>query len=105
MPKERIRKSSRDGFADLLVQWGRDEVGDRDEQPKVRLFIIASEFGIPGCFWFEPRPDNPNALPENAIGKNGEMVGPVDIMLDREQVNRAIRVLRRARDAAYGRDE
>lgn len=109
MPKERVRKAGREGFADLLVQWGRDEIGtdeqyqEFDQRPRVRLFVIAAELGIPGSFAFHPEP-GPDAHPDT-IGAHGEAIGPVDIMLDRQQVNRLIRVLRRARDQAYGRDE
>lgn len=112
MPKERVRKSGRDGFADLLVQWGRDELGtdekyqEWDGRPRVRLFVAAAELGKPGAFYFTPDlSDDEKAANPDRLGAHGESIGPVDIMLDRQQTNRLIRVLRRARDQAYGRDE
>lgn len=108
MPKERVRKSNQNGFADLLIQWGRDEVGDHLDtgEGRVRLFITAAELGTPGGFYFHPQLTDEEKLTEpDRIGAHGEGIGPVDIMLDRTQINRLIRVLRRARDQAYGRDE
>lgn len=100
MPKERVMKSARDGYADLLVQWGRDELLAED-RPLVRLFIAPSEGlgALRGFFAFHPED------PESIGLKPGESVGPIDIRVDRAQINRLIRVLRRARDATFGRDE
>lgn len=106
MPKERIRKSGSEGFADLLVQWGPDEIGPTElyqewDGPRVRLFIIAAELGHAGSFMFHPTDDAAKDMHLSA----GAAVGPIDIRWDRQQINRAIRVLRRARDQAYGKDE
>jgi len=107
MPKERIRKSCREGFADLLVQWGEDEIGRHEacqhgnEDPRVRLFVIAPDLGPRGSFMFEPDDDSAKSMGLDP----GCRIGPIDMMLDREQINRMIRVLRRARDQAYGKDE
>lgn len=111
MPKERVRKSGKDGWADLLVQWGdeitaQEKYQEWDERPRVRLFIIATELGPQGSFYFYPQvSDEEKRLNPDLIGANGEGIGPVDIMLDRQQINRLIRVLRRARDQAYGADQ
>lgn len=96
MPKERIRKSGRDGWADLLVQWGPEELGL--DQRVVRLFIIAAELGPAGAFMFHPE------RPEEIGIESGSSIGPIDIKFDRDQLNRLITVLRRARDKTYGRD-
>lgn len=104
MPKERVRHSGPDGWADLLVQWGRDEIGDGGpvDRPRVRLFVANVDLPSPrGSFMFHPDDDSARGMGLNP----GDAVGPVDVMLDREQINRMIRVLRRARDQAYGRDE
>lgn len=106
MPKERIRKSGRDGFADLLIQWGPEELGADDGRRKVRLFVIASELGPAGAFYFYPElSDDEKAANPDRIGARGEGTGPVDIMLDRDGCNRMIQMLRRARDKTFGRDE
>jgi hypothetical protein len=101
MPKERIHKRG-EGWADLLVIW--DKHPDPIEKPfdqNVRLFIAAANEnpGPSGAFYFHP--DNPAEMGLD----EGNAVGPVDIELDRAQVNYLIQVLRRARDQVYGRDE
>lgn len=94
MPKERIHKRGQ-GFADLLVIWEKrpDPVGKPFEQ-NVRLFMAAANEspGPSGHFYFHP-------------DDGGDAVGPVEVELDRPQVNYLIQVLRRARDQVYGRDE
>jgi hypothetical protein len=101
MPKERVRHAGSDGWADLLVQWGRDEMGDDPAAPRVRLFVTTAELGPAGSFMFHPDDDSAKSMGVNP----GDGVGPIDIMVDREQINRLIRVLRRARNQAYGGDE
>jgi hypothetical protein len=90
MPKERIHKRG-EGWADLVVIWDKNPV---PVEQKVRLFIAAAnEYPGPGGhFYFHPDGED-----------NG--VGPIDIPLDRAQVNYLIQVLRRARDQVYGGDE
>jgi hypothetical protein len=97
MPKERIHKRG-EGWADLLVIWDKNPV---PIEQKVRLFIAAANEnpGPTGGFYFHP--DNPAEMGLD----DGNAVGPVDIELDRAQVNYLIQVLRRARDQVYGRDE
>lgn len=94
MPKERIHKRGQ-GWADLLVIW--DKHPDPVEKPfdqNVRLFIAAANEtpGPSGHFYFHP-------------DDGGDPTGPIDVELDRAQVNYLIQVLRRARDQVYGRDE
>lgn len=108
MPKERIRKADGDGFADLLVQWGPEELGpeEKSDRRRVRLFVIAAELGQPGGFYFHPNLTEEEKLADpNRIGAHGEGIGPIDVMLDREGCNRMIQMLRRARDKTFGRDE
>lgn len=105
MPKDRISKSGSDGFMDLSVQWGRDELGPVDAvlRAKVRLMAMAPE-GIPGSIEFVP--DHSAMGEEMAENWQGcRSCGPVDMWLDRNQINRLIRILRKARDQAYGKDE
>lgn len=108
VPKERVRKAPVDGYVDLLVQWGQDEVGPVDASNPygrtVRLFPIATELGPQGGTMFHPNEPLPVAEGCEPM-QPGSAVGPVDIRLDRDGINRLIRVLRRARDAAFGRDE
>lgn len=98
MPKELVRHSGKDDFADLMVQWGRDELGDPNGEPRVRVFIA----GARPCeiIVMQPQPGS-GFYEDDSFGT----IGPVDCRLDREQINRLIRVLRRARDQAYGKDE
>lgn len=107
MPKERIRKAPVSGYADLLVQWGAEEIGraeDFGEPRTVRLFIIAAELGPSGGFMFHP--DEPLPVAEGSEPmQRGSAVGPVDIRLDRDGINRLIQVLRRARNSTFGVDE
>lgn len=77
MPKETLYLS--DG-RHLVVQWGRDT-------EQVRIGI---DFGIPFTF-------------EGEVGVQTVTSLSVDLS-QRMDVNRLITVLRRARDAAYGRD-
>jgi hypothetical protein len=97
MPKQRIHKRGQ-GWADLVVAW------DKSPAPidqKVRLAVAAANEnpGPSGSFCFHP--DDPIAMGLN----EGDAVGPVNIDLDRAQINYLIQVLRRARDEVYGRDE
>ena len=97
MPKERVHKRGQ-GWADLVVAWDKDPV---PLEQKVRLCVAAANEipGPSGNFYFHP--DDPAAMGLN----EGEAIGPVDVDLDRAQVNYLIQVLRRARDQVYGRDE
>ena len=94
MPKERICQSSQ-GDADLLVSW---EPQDRSEYRYVTLWPTDRPLVTEGYFAFHPT--------GSSIEKMGpDPVSPVRIDLDREQINRLILALRRARNAVYGKDE
>lgn len=108
MPKERVRASGRNSYADVMVRWSKEgsaEAAIRQnmqgaEGLLVDLFIIAQDTpNGAGSFMFTPE------HPESFGLKPGNSVGPISIDLDRTQINRLIRVLRNARDAAYGVDE
>lgn len=102
MPKERIRHSGKGDFADLMVRWSKEDHGnavDGVESPKVDVLIAAPDLpGHEGSYMFTPK------QPEIFGLADGESVGPISVSLDRGQINRLIRVLRQARDAAYGSD-
>jgi hypothetical protein len=102
MPKERVRHSGNNSFADVMVRWEKEDRGsatDGVEACKVDLFIAADDMpGRGGSFMFTP--ENPEAYGLS----EGESVGPISIDLNRSQINRLIRVLRQARDSAYGAD-
>jgi hypothetical protein len=95
MPKQVIRDAA--GTFDVVVRWSHDshvQVATAmrpspggSEGPKNLKELIAS--------WPDeaPSPDDPNG----ATGLHST--------LDRRQINELIRTLRRARDAAFGRDE
>jgi len=91
MPKERIHKRGQ-GFADLLVIWEKNPAGPFDQN--VRLFMAAANEapGPTGHFYFHP-------------DDGTDPVGPVDVELDRPQINYLIQVLRKARAEVYGKDE
>lgn len=97
MPKERVHKRGQ-GWADLVVAWEKNPV---PAEQRVQLGVAAANEspGPSGTFCFHP--DDPVAMGLN----EGDAVGPVNIPLDRGQVNYLIQVLRRARDQVYGRDE
>jgi hypothetical protein len=102
MPKERVRHSGSNSFADVMVRWEKEGHGQATngvEDCKVDLFIVASDLpGRGGSYMFTP--ENPEAF---GLAE-GESAGPISIDLDRGQINRLIRVLRQARDSAYGAD-
>lgn len=97
MPKERIHKRGQ-GWADLIVVWDKEPV---PAEQKVRLAVAAANEnpGPGGNFYFHP--EDPVSMGLN----EGDAVGPVDIDLDRAQINHLIQVLRKARDSVYGKDE
>jgi hypothetical protein len=109
MPRERVRHSGNNSWADVVVRWskqGTDPGVIGAEGILVDLFVASRDDpGRSGSFWFEPdHPENFGAKPK-VEGERAEQWGPISIDLDRQQINRLIRVLRRARDEAYGRDE
>ena len=105
MPKERIRASDTNGYADVLVRWSKEGSAEQVDAHgaagiHVDLFVAPKELpGYEGGFYFHPE------RPEVFNLASGDSVGPVSIGLDRRQINRLIRVLRTARDTAYGSDE
>jgi hypothetical protein len=109
MPKEVIYRSGKNCLADVMVRWnkGGPEEGKPDDAPRVDLFMISQSPRYPtGGFWFEPDHPERIGLADSPIpeGERKPMVGPVSVDLNREQINRLIRTLRRARDQAYGAD-
>ena len=102
MPKERVRHSGNNSYADVMIRWekeGNRFTANGVKTPTVDLFIAPDDMpGRGGSFMFTP--ENPEAYGLN----EGESVGPISIDLDRGQINRLIRVLRQARDSAYGAD-
>lgn len=102
MPKERIRHSGQGDFADLMVRWSKQDLGcatDGVEAPKVDVLITAPDLpGHEGSYMFTPEHADTFDMAD------GESVGPISVSLDRGQINRLIRVLRQARDTAYGAD-
>lgn len=103
MPKERVRHSGGNSFADLMVRWEKEgssvPPATGAEHCKVDLLMVAPDGpGRGGTYMFTP--DDPEAFGLNDSGS----VGPISIDLDRGQINRLIRVLRNARDSAYGAD-
>lgn len=107
MPKERIRKSHSNDYIDLSVSWGKGLSGDLIggyQTPYVRLFPSIAPVGLTevhGGVMVHPNPEDAHLLGLEPGGS----VGPAQMHLNREQVNQLIRVLRRARDQAFGRDE
>lgn len=110
MPKEVIYRSGDNCFADVMVRWnkGGTEEGKSDGgAPRVDLFMISQSPHHPtGCFWFEPYHPEQIGLADGPTpeGERKPMVGPISVDLSREQINRLIRTLRKARDQAYGAD-
>ena len=105
MPKERINASGNNSFADVMVRWSKLGSAEQveaqgSERTHVDLFVIASDLpGRGGYYMFTPE------FPETYDLEPGASIGPISIDLYRTQINRLIRVLRTARDAAYGSDE
>jgi len=105
MPKERVRASGNNGYADIMVRWSKEGSAEQEEigGPEglcVNLFVAAKELpGHSGGFYFSPE------HPETFNLSEGDGVGPISIDLDRAQINRLIKTLRNARNSAYGHDE
>lgn len=97
MPKETIRSSTYGPMFDVEVRWGRDSSdvqiatvmppAQTSEAPQNLAQLVAS--------W-----DDACGDPENPDGARG-----LYSSLDRHAINELIRVLRKARDQAFGRDE
>lgn len=85
MPKENINDMITDGFR-LEVAWNLIPGSGYVQVASVNR---SSELTLPG--------DNP--------GEPDQQFDGWRVTLDRDGINRAIRSLRRARDAAFGRDE
>jgi hypothetical protein len=111
MPSERITKSHADDHIDMVVGWGKGLGGDSLNgplTPYVRLFpciapVVRDEvtYKVRGGVYVQPDREDAHLLGLEP----GEGVGPAQMRLNRAQVNRLIRVLRKARDQAFGRDE
>lgn len=94
MPKENINDMVTDGFR-VEVGWGSAVPGEREGHVQVAATNAHSLFR-----WEQlDRAEDEGADP--SVG--GQFDG-WHVTLDREGINRLIRVLRRARDAAYGAD-
>lgn len=104
MPRERVNASGNNGWTDLTVAWSKlgthDQIIENQvDGQHVRIYPTAKELpGYGGFYSFTPE----NA--EQFNSEAGSSFSPVSIDLDRTQINRLIRVLRTARDAAYGSD-
>lgn len=98
MPKEITESATSDGWADLMVHWGPDEVfrgpeGDpRNGEPLVQVFVRPQDYpGGTGGIYFHP--DNPTSF--NL--EEGEAIGPVYANLDLDSVEHLIYSLKRAK--------
>ncbi len=91
MPKERIQSTTVAEF-DVTVAWGRDT--------HVQIATVANDADTRLREWAE-HADGAETQP----GSSFRMFDGWHVDLTRPQVNDLIRVLRRARDQAFGRDE
>lgn len=91
MPKERITSTTAGTF-DVTVTWGRDTC--------VQICTAASDADERLRNWTESK-DGAETEP----GSSFAMFDGWHVDLNRQQINDLIRVLRRARDQAFGRDE
>jgi hypothetical protein len=101
MPKERVRSSGNNSWGDLLVRWEKEGTPPTlgREGIHVSVGVYAPDLpGRGGFFTFTPE------HPETFGMEPGSSAGPINIDLDRRQINRLITVLRHARDQAYGTD-
>jgi len=97
MPKERIRSVTAFAF-DVTVSWNRDG--------KVQVATVAADADERLRAWTESAPEGaPIDQPETQPGTSFRFFDGWHVDLDRPQINELIRVLRRARDQAFGRDE
>jgi hypothetical protein len=99
MPKERITSESIDQF-DVTVSWNRTGT--------VQIATTAADADRRLRNWAEvtdmPPPGDHEGTP-SAPGTSFKLFDGWHVDLDRDRVNALIRVLRRARDQAFGRDE
>lgn len=108
MPREKLIDSVNDTF-ELVVAWGRDaqylqvatEVADWQSRPGAFYDPVVPDLNTttttapsPNITWLATPPGM------SPVAKQGWYVN-----LNRYQVNELIRILRRARDQAFGRDE
>lgn len=91
MPKERIQSTTAGEF-DIVVAWGRDT--------HVQVATTANDADSRLRGWTE----SVDGV-EAPAGSSFTMFDGWHVDLTRQQVNDLIRVLRKARDQAYGRDE
>lgn len=97
MPRERITSTTAPEF-DVTVAWNRDST--------VQVATIASDATERLRNWTEePQAGTSVDVAETKPGTSFNLFNGWHVDLDRSQVNELIRVLRRARDQAFGRDE
>lgn len=98
MPKERFQCVHVPEF-DVTVAWTR-------AAGIVQVATLASDADERLRRWTESIPEgSPMAVPETQPGTSFQHFGGWHVDLDRAGINDLIRVLRRARDQAFGRDE
>lgn len=90
MPKENVR--------DLAIDSQRIELCWRHESPDVEGHVQLASVNLASPFAFPPTEGNESA------GTAGLPFGGWYVTLDRDGINRLIRKLRVARDAAFGTD-
>ena len=95
MPRERITSTTVPEF-DVTVAWNRDGT--------VQVASIAADADERLRNWTESAPAG-STEPETKPGTSFRLFNGWHVDLDRSQVNDLIRVLRKARDQAFGRDE
>lgn len=88
MPKDNINDAMTDGLR-VQVGWGGAILGERDGHVQVSTVNDNSDLQLN-----DPLPEGATAAPHDGWY----------VQLDREGINRLIRSLRKARDAAYGTD-
>lgn len=98
MPKERIPAATLTPF-DVIVSWSRDGT--------VQVATTAADAGERLSRWTEEVPSgSPTDGPtKTEPGSRFDYFDGWHVDLDRQRVNELIRILRRARDQAFGRDE
>lgn len=97
MPKEIVTSVNVPTF-DVAVKWSRDGI--------VQVATTAADADERLRNWTESAPAGaPLAEPETKPGTSFRVFDGWHVDLDRAGVNRLIRLLRQARDAAFGKDE
>lgn len=94
MPAELIRANTSNEHVNVSVRWGR---APAMSTVSIGVVPIRTEDKV----LFHPADDRAIAMGLNP----GDAIGSPMLELDRGQINDLIRLLRRARDHAFGRDE